>query len=301
MIDRDPVELGPEVGLHLLHQITGGLTRVGQFHPFLGRDDEAELVAVMPAPVEESATILHVALGRINLALLAVLRHAVPFKIAQVRIHCLGTDKLPSAGSSALGVELHHTGLHRHTPRPCAHPACVSAPRVPIPQRQRRRGAPAPRVEPAAALPFPRPRRTADPVGVAAGPAHRDLDLGQEGLRTWIDARAAAARPSWTNAEIGVIGCHPLEIDGQKSRCKTLRATIVAWREITCCGVKTAESPTPHIANATHFSIENKVESEEGGTPSPCRVLLHAAKNNVQTTSCDRREPRTKVRFILPS
>jgi hypothetical protein len=120
-------------------------------------------------------------------------------------------------------------------------------------------------------------------------------------LRAWIDARAAAARPSRTNAEIGVIGCHPLEIDGQKSRCKTLRATIVAWREITCCGVKTAESPTPHIASATHFSIENKVESEESGTPSPCRVLLHAAKNNVQTTSCDRREPRTKVRFILPS
>ncbi|HYS91739.1 MAG TPA: hypothetical protein VEN78_43160 [Bradyrhizobium sp.] len=65
--------------------------------------------------------------------------------------------------------------------------------------------------------------------------------------------------------------------------------------------MKTAESPTPHIASATHFSIENKVESEESGTPSPCRVLLHAAKNNVQTTSCDRREPRTKVRFILPS
>lgn len=57
----------------------------------------------------------------------------------------------------------------------------------------------------------------------------------------------------------------------------------------------------PHIASATHFSIENKAKSERSGTPSPCRVPLHVAKNNVQTTSCDRREPRTEVRFILPS
>jgi hypothetical protein len=235
------------------------------------------------------------------LALLAIRRNAVPLEVAQMRVHSLGADKLPPAGSSALRVELHHAGLHYHPSRPCARPAPVPAPRAPIPQRQRRRDAPAPCVEPAAALPFPATCRTADPVGVTAGLADRDLDLGQEGLRAWIDARAAAARPSWTNAEIGIVGCHPLEIDGQKSRCKTLRATIVAWREITCCGVKTAESPTPHIASATHFGIDNKVESEESGTPSPCRVLLHAAKNNVQTTSCDRREPRTKVRFILPS
>jgi hypothetical protein len=47
-------------------------------------------------------------------------------------------------------------------------------------------------IEPAADLPFPVPRRTVDPVRVAAGPADRDLDLGQEELRAWIDARAAA-------------------------------------------------------------------------------------------------------------
>ena len=301
MIDRDPVELGPEVGLHLLHQVTGGLARIGQIHPFLGRDDETELVPVLAAPVQKGASILRVTLARIDLALLAVLRHAVPFKIAEVRIHRLGADKLPSADSSALRVEFYNARLHRHSPRPCARPAPVPAPRAPILQRQRRRGAPASRVEPAAALPSPATCRTADPVGVAAGLADRDLDLGQEGLRAWIDARAAAARPSWTNAEIGIVCCHPLDIGGQKFRCKTLHAMIVAWRTIACRGVKTAESPTPHIASATHFSIENKVESEESGTPSPYGVLLHVAKNNVQTTSCDRREPRTKVRFILPS
>ena len=73
VIDRDPVELRPEVGFHLLHQIAGGLARVGQLRPVLGRDDEAELVAVVAAPLEESAAVLHVALGRIDLALLAIL------------------------------------------------------------------------------------------------------------------------------------------------------------------------------------------------------------------------------------
>ena len=99
VIDRDPVELRPEVGFHLLHQIAGGLARVGQLRAVLGRDDEAELMAVIAAPVEEGAAILHIALGRIDLALLAILRHAVPFEIAQVRVHRLGADELPSAGA----------------------------------------------------------------------------------------------------------------------------------------------------------------------------------------------------------
>ena len=132
VVDRDPVELGPEVGLHLLHQIAGGLARVGQLRAILGRDDEAELMAVLAAAVEEGAAILDVALGRIDLALLAILRHAVPFEVAQVGVHGLGADELPSAGGSALRVELHHAGLHRHPPRPRAHAAPVPAPRVPI-------------------------------------------------------------------------------------------------------------------------------------------------------------------------
>ena len=92
-------------------------------------------MAVLAAAFEESAAILHVALGRIDLALLAVLRHAVPFEIAQVRVHRLGADELPSARGSALRVELHDAGLHRHPPRPRAHAAPVPAPRAPILQR----------------------------------------------------------------------------------------------------------------------------------------------------------------------
>src|ERR1700686_3275530 len=108
---------------------------------------------VLAAPVQESAAILHVALARIDLALLAILRHAVPFEVPQVRVHRLGAYKLPSAGGSALRVELHHAGLHRHPSRPRARPAPVPAPRAPILEAQRRRTTPAPRVEPTASLP----------------------------------------------------------------------------------------------------------------------------------------------------
>ena len=189
MIDRDPVELGAEVGFHLLHQIAGGGARIGQLDAVLGRHDEAELVAVLAAPFDEGAAILHIALGRIDLALLAVLRHAVAFEIAQVRVHRLGADELPAPSGSALRVELHDAGLDRDPPRPRADPA-VPAPGAPILQRQRRRRAPAPRIEPAASLPGPD-----QPGGIAAGPPDGLMDLAQEAGRTAAHRRPAR-RPS---------------------------------------------------------------------------------------------------------
>ena len=100
VIDRDPVELRPEVGFHLLHQVARGGAQIGQLHAVLGRDDEAELMTIVASPLQESAAILHVAFGRIDLALRTILRHAVPFEVTQVRVHRLGVDKLRSAGLS---------------------------------------------------------------------------------------------------------------------------------------------------------------------------------------------------------
>src|SRR5260370_16554698 len=112
-------------------------------------------MAVLTAPVEESAAILHIALGRIDLALLTILGHAVPFEIAQVRVYRPSADKLPSAGGSALRVELHHPSLHRHAPRPGAHAAPVPAPPAPILQLQRRCAPPPPPIDPPPPLPSP--------------------------------------------------------------------------------------------------------------------------------------------------
>src|SRR5450755_4879464 len=133
---------------------------------------------VIAAPVQESAAILHVALRGIDLSLRTILCHAVPFEIAQMRVHRPGADKLPSAGSPTLRIELHHPGLHRHPPRPSARPAPVPAPRAPILEAQRRCSAPAPRVEPAASLPG-----AWVPVRIAAGAPDRRMDLTDEAGR----------------------------------------------------------------------------------------------------------------------
>src|ERR1700688_3258415 len=146
----------------------------------------------MASPLQESAAILHVALGRIDLALRTILGHAVPFEVTQMRVHCLGADKLPPAGGSALRVELHHTGLHRHPSRPRAHAAPVPAPRAPIPKRQRRCGAPAPRVKPVASLPG-----AGVPVRIAASAPDRPMDLTDEA------GRAPPRRPD------SALGCPP--------------------------------------------------------------------------------------------
>ncbi|MCK1711521.1 MULTISPECIES: hypothetical protein [unclassified Bradyrhizobium] len=68
VIDRDPVEFCFEIRFYLLHQIAGSLARVDQFNAFFGRDNEAELMAVIAAPIEESTAILHVAVAGIDLA-----------------------------------------------------------------------------------------------------------------------------------------------------------------------------------------------------------------------------------------
>src|SRR5207244_1176382 len=108
----------------------------------------------------------------------------VPFEIAQVRVHCFGTDELPSAGAAALRVEFYDASLHRHPPCPGAQAALVPAPRAPIPERQRRCRAPAPCIEPAAFL-----SGLTRAVGVAARPTYRLMDFAHE-------ARRASAHPA---------------------------------------------------------------------------------------------------------
>ena len=225
MIDRDPVELRPEVGFHVLHQIAGGLARVGQFRAVLGRDDEAKLMAVIASPLQESMAILHVARGRIDLALLTILRHAVPFEIAQVRVHRLGADKLPSARGSALRVELHHPGLHRHPPCPGARPAPVPAPRALILEAQRCCSAPAPRVETAATLSCP-----TQPIWVAARPADGLMDHTEEAGRSSAHpADPASTCPpttavtdlAGTDAEVVFVTCHETTIGSRKGSRKS--------------------------------------------------------------------------------
>jgi hypothetical protein len=262
MIDGDPVELRPEVGFHLLHQIAGGLARVRQLHAVLGRDDEAELMAVFAAPVQESTAILHVALGRIDMALRTILRHAVPFEVTQVRVHCLGADKLPSAGGSALRIELHHAGLHRHPSRPRARPALVPAPRAPILEAQRRCSAPAPRVEPAASLPG-----AGVPVRIAASAPDRPMDLTDEADRAFTRRAdpaggflpaTAIADLARTDTKVVFVARHQTTIGSRTLSRKTRNSVRVMQRGNTNTGEDTAISDLQPIAGDGSRSIERE-------------------------------------------
>src|SRR5262249_46088455 len=141
-----------EIGFHLLHQIAGGSVGIGELDAIFSRYDEAELVTVLATAFDKRATVFHIPFGRIDLALLAVVRHAVPLEIAQVSFDGLGADESPAARRPTLGVELHDPGLDRAAPRPRTNPT-IPAPRAPVLQPGHNRCAAATRIKPAASLP----------------------------------------------------------------------------------------------------------------------------------------------------
>src|SRR5450631_3046855 len=217
---------------------------------------------IVATPVEESAAILSIALGRIDLGPLAILRHAVPFEVTQVRVHCLGADKLPSAGSSALRVEFHHPGLHRHPSRPRARPAPVPAPSAPILEAQRHCGAAAPRVEPAASLP-----RAGVPVRIAASAPDRPMDLTDEAGRAstrradparGFSSAAAIAGLAGTDAKVVFVARHRTTIGSRTLSRKTRNAIRVMQRRSTCASEDTAIADSQHVAGDGSRSIEKE-------------------------------------------
>lgn len=85
VIDRDPVELGSEVPLDLRHQPPDIGLQVGIFRAVLGRDDEAELVAVASRALEEIVAIGAVSLGAVKFTGQSLARNPVTLNVAHVR------------------------------------------------------------------------------------------------------------------------------------------------------------------------------------------------------------------------
>ena len=63
MIDGDPIEPSPEVILHLPHHVAGEGAQISEPVAILGRDDEAELVAVLPPALDKLPSVRRVGLG----------------------------------------------------------------------------------------------------------------------------------------------------------------------------------------------------------------------------------------------
>jgi hypothetical protein len=152
MIDRYPIQLRPEISFHLVHEAAGEGAQVSHLGGILWRHDEAELMPVLTAAVDEGAAVGLVLDGRIGPPLFTIPGDAVPFEIAQ-----MGIDGFAAHAShfgtttGSLPIEFDDACLDDDPPCPEADAAPVPAPPSPVPGNGRRHlRAPAPGVEPAA-------------------------------------------------------------------------------------------------------------------------------------------------------
>ena len=84
VIDRDPVEPGPQVRLDAGHEVPRIGAQIRQLARVLGRDDEAEMVAVITRALREDGPVRPVGPGVEQPSRFAVPRHPVPLKITDV-------------------------------------------------------------------------------------------------------------------------------------------------------------------------------------------------------------------------
>ena len=103
VIDRHPIETGAQVSLHSLHQVAGVGAQVFKMPRILGRDDEAELVAVFAPSLLEGAGICLIGQRPIGMARPALAIDALALDVAQV------LDGGPAAGL----LEVHQPHLDR--------------------------------------------------------------------------------------------------------------------------------------------------------------------------------------------
>lgn len=211
------VVIGPEIGV------------------VFGRHDEAELVPIAAAAVEEVPTVGSILSRGIDLAAFAVARNTITFEVAQMCLDRLGADEGPSPGRAPLRVQLHDPRLHGHAPGPHPAPVRAARPRVPALQLGRYFRAPAARVEPSACLSL-----SGQPVRIAARAAHGLVHFDEEALRFAAHARRPRLLvPGFAraDAELGRVTGHGETIGGRVGADQAPSGVIAAWRAKTGRGV----------------------------------------------------------------
>ncbi|GGB09726.1 hypothetical protein GCM10011491_42070 [Brucella endophytica] len=84
VIDRHPIKFRAKVSLDAAHQIAGVFGEVGKIGGILGRNDKAELVAIILAAIKEGISISAIVGGGIELATFAITRGSIALDIAQM-------------------------------------------------------------------------------------------------------------------------------------------------------------------------------------------------------------------------
>src|SRR5229473_4913523 len=84
MVHRDPIELRSQVTFEFAHEVAGEAGEVAEAHTVLRRDDDAKLVAIILAAIEEGIAVGPVLRRRIQPAALAIARGAVALNITEM-------------------------------------------------------------------------------------------------------------------------------------------------------------------------------------------------------------------------
>ena len=98
MAHRDPIELRSQVSFEFAHEVAGEAGEVAEAHTVLRRDDDAKLVAVVLAAIEEAIAVGPVLRRRIQPAALAIARGDVTLNITQMSS---GSSVLPGGTNGA--------------------------------------------------------------------------------------------------------------------------------------------------------------------------------------------------------
>src|SRR6266852_3230483 len=84
MVHRDPIELRSQVSFEFAHEVAGEAGQVAEAHTVLRRDNDAELVAIVLAAIEEGIAVGPVLRRRIKPPALAIARGAVALNITEM-------------------------------------------------------------------------------------------------------------------------------------------------------------------------------------------------------------------------
>jgi len=190
VIDGHPIDLSAEILLHLSDEVAGEGFEVRHFQRVVGRDDEAEMVAVVLAALGEGASIRLFLSRPEQPRLLAVAGHPVAAQIIEMRAERRGARGMPD-----------HTRLdHRAARARGDEPVGLDAGTLAVPEARAVAGNDAAGARHAAACLLRCRKR-----------------LGDEGARGLCTRRADAAG---TDAELAIIG-HGIAPQCAKTRVDT--------------------------------------------------------------------------------
>ena len=129
VIDRHPVEPGPEISLDVSHQLPGEGSQALEVLGVLRRDDEAEVVAVILTTLGEGALVRGVGAGVEQARLLTISRDTVARQIGEVTRQRRGPEPRPGvAGDARLDHDPAAAGTKRQRRPPPASEARGAGP-----------------------------------------------------------------------------------------------------------------------------------------------------------------------------